>query len=458
MRPVLVIDVVGLTLDLLATGDAPNLSALAKEGFAAPIAPVLPAVTCPVQTTYLTGLAPRDHGIVANGWYDRALAEVLFWKQSARLASGERVWDAAKARDPAFTSAQLFWWYNMYCGADVAVTPRPAYPADGRKIPDCYAEPPEVRTELNAKLGMFPLFRFWGPLADITSTRWIADAAVHVLRTRKPTLTLVYLPHLDYDLQRFGPDHPAARAALRAVDAEAGKLIAFALKNNVEVIVLSEYGIEPVSRDVALNRVLREKGFLRVQRVLDSWDLLDCGASRAFAVADHQVAHVYVRDAKDVAAVRDLIAKVPGVERVLDERGKKELGLDHARSGELVAIAERGTWFSYYYWLDDAAKPDFAPTVDIFRKPGYDPAELFLAPGAGTKLRLAARMAQKALGFRALLDVIPTTGELVRGSHGRAPSSDGTGALYLSSTRRDAHDRIDPLRVKELILRALFPA
>jgi predicted AlkP superfamily pyrophosphatase or phosphodiesterase len=368
------------------------------------------------------------------------------------------VWDAAKARDARFTSAQLFWWFNMYCGADVAVTPRPAYPADGRKVPDCYAEPAEVRTELNAKLGMFPLFRFWGPLADITSTRWIADAAIHVLETRQPTLALVYLPHLDYDLQRFGPDHPAARAALRAVDGEVGRLLAVARAQGREVIVVSEYGIEPVSRDVALNRVLRERGFLRVQRVLDRWELLDAGASRAFAVADHQVAHVYVRDAKDVAEVRDLIAKVPGVERVLDEEGKKKLGLDHARAGELVAIADRGAWFSYYYWLDDAAKPDFAATVDIFRKPGYDPAELFLAPGAGTKLRLAARMAQKALGLRAVLDVIPTTGELVRGSHGRAPSSDGTGACWVSSSRRDARERVEPLRVKELILRALFPA
>jgi predicted AlkP superfamily pyrophosphatase or phosphodiesterase len=455
MRPLLVLDVVGLTRELLGP-DCPNLAALAKDGFAAPIDPILPAVTCPVQSTYVTGALPRDHGIVANGWYDRDLSEVLFWKQSHRLVRGESVWAAGKKRDPAFTSAQLFWWFNMYCGADWAVTPRPAYPADGRKIPDCYTSPPEVRLGLNAKLGKFPLFKFWGPFASLESTRWIADATLQLLEEKRPTLALVYLPHLDYDLQRFGPDHPKAREALRAVDAEAGRLIAHARSRGSEVIVLSEYGIEPVEKDVALNRVLREHGFITTQLVLDDWELLDAGASRAFAVADHQLAHVYVRDPQDVAPVKALLEKQEGVDRVLDEQGKRELGLDHARAGELVAIARPGRWFSYYYWLDDARKPDFAPTVDIFRKPGYDPAELFLAPGLGTRLRLGVRIAQKVLGFRCLMDVIPTTAELVKGSHGRVPSSKEKGAVFLASSKRLARDTVSPLDVKELILRTVF--
>ena len=454
MRPLLVLDVVGLTRAQLGA-DTPHLAALARDGFAAPIDAVLPAVTCSVQSTYLTGLLPREHGVVGNGWYDRELAEVLFWRQSNRLVGGEDVWEAGKRRDPAFTCAQLFWWFNMYCGADLAVTPRPAYPADGRKIPDSYAKPAELRLALNAKLGKFPLFKFWGPLAGIESTRWIVEATLHVLETSRPTLTLVYLPHLDYDHQRFGPDDPRSREALRAVDAEVGRLAVAAQGRGVGVVVLSEYGIEPVSGDVALNRVLREAGYLETTLVLDEWELLDAGASRAFAVVDHQLAHVYVRDARDVAPVRALLEKTPGVERVLGEAEKAAAGLDHRRSGELVAVAAPGRWFSYYYWLEARRAPDFAPTVEIFKKPGYDPAELFLVPGAATKLKLAARLAQKALGFRALLDVIPTNGELVRGSHGRAPRSPEHGAMLIGP-RGPARDRIAPTDVKALLLEAIF--
>jgi predicted AlkP superfamily pyrophosphatase or phosphodiesterase len=311
-----------------------------------------------------------------------------------------------------------------------------------------------VRLRLNERLGKFPLFKFWGPLAGIESTRWIVDAARDVISEEKPVLTLVYLPHLDYDLQRFGPSGEKARDALRAVDAEVGRLVEAARARGAEVMVVSEYGIEAVSSDVALNRVLRGAGFVAVQNVLDSWELLDAGASRAFAIADHQLAHVYVRDARDVGAVKSLLERTEGVERVLDETGKRELGLDHGRAGELVAIASPKRWFSYYYWLDDARKPDFAATVDIFRKPGYDPAELFLRPGAG--VRLGLRLAQKALGFRSLLDVVPTDGALVRGSHGRAPSSPEKGAVLVSGTRAGQADRVAPTAIKDLVLRTIF--
>ena len=207
MRRTLVLNVVGLTADLLR--HAPNLSALAASGGQRPIGPVWPAVTCSVQSTYLTGLLPAAHGIVGNGWYFRDLSEVWLWRQSNRLVAGEKVWETARKRNPAFTCAQLFWWYNMYSSADFSVTPRPCYPADGRKIPDIYTQPTELRTELNERLGPFPLFRFWGPATDLSSSRWIADCALQVSRSRRPTLSLVYLPHLDYDLQRLGPEHPA---------------------------------------------------------------------------------------------------------------------------------------------------------------------------------------------------------------------------------------------------------
>ncbi len=258
MTPTLVLNVVGLTPSLLQ--HAPNLQALARNGAVRPLTTVLPAVTTTVQSTMLTGLPPRDHGIVGNGWYFRDLSEIWLWRQSNRLVGGEKVWEAAKRRDPAFTCAKLFWWYNMYSSADIAVTPRPMYLADGRKLPDIYTHPAELRDELQSALGEFPLFRFWGPGADIESSRWIARSALHVLEQRRPTLTLVYLPHLDYDLQRFGPNHPSIPAQVAAVDALCGPLIEKARAFGAHVVVLSEYGITAVSRPPGASQYLADEG------------------------------------------------------------------------------------------------------------------------------------------------------------------------------------------------------
>ncbi len=432
VTPLVVIDVVGLT-PVQVGADTPALAALARDGFMTPMGAVLPAVTCSAQSSMLTGQLPREHGIVGNGWYFRELSEIWLWRQSNRLVAGEKVWEAARRRHPRLTCAKLFWWYNMYSSADWSVTPRPSYPADGRKIAGIYTQPHDLKYELERELGPFPLFHFWGPTADIVSSRWIAECARLVIERHRPTLTLVYLPHLDYDHQRYGPDDPRSRAALRAVDDLTGRLIGQARAVGANVLVVSEYGITPVRRPVDINRELRLAGLLAVQETL-GWELLDAGASRAFAVADHQVAHVYVRDPEDVARTRKLLEKLDGVAEVLDEAGKQAVGLDHPRSGELVAVASPEAWFTYYYWLDDARAPDFAPTVDVHRKPGYDPAELFLASeDAGTKLRIAWRLAQKTLGFRYLMDVIPTHGSWVRGSHGRLPDDPQHGPVLLSS-------------------------
>ncbi len=296
MRRTVVLLVVGLTGDLV--GEAtPHLQALARTGGRRPLRTVLPAVTCSVQATFTTGLPPSGHGCVANGWYFRDLSEVWLWRQSNRLVVGEKLWEVAARRDPGFTCASLFWWYNMYSAVTYSVTPRPMYPADGRKIPDIYTQPPELREELTARLGPFPLFHFWGPGADIVSSRWIADCARHVYDTRRPTLTLVYLPHLDYNLQRLGPTPSAMRADLAAIDDLCGELIEHVRRDGARVVVLSEYGITAVAGAVHINRALREAKLIQVRRELGR-ELLDAGASEAFAVADHQIAHVYVRDAR----------------------------------------------------------------------------------------------------------------------------------------------------------------
>ncbi|MBY0432012.1 MAG: alkaline phosphatase family protein, partial [Rhodospirillales bacterium] len=366
----------------------------------------LPAVTCPVQSSMLTGLPPSGHGIVGNGWYNRDLAEVQFWKQSNALVRGEKLWEAARRRDPGFTVAKLFWWHNMYSGADISVTPRPIYAADGRKLPDIHTCPAGLREDLTKALGPFPLFRFWGPMAGLVSSRWIADCAAEVERRFRPTLSLVYLPHLDYDLQRFGPDDPRIPAQVAAVDDLAGGLIEAAERQGSRVVVLSEYGITRVGGAIAVNRALREAGVLRV-REEQGGEVLDAGASDAFAVTDHQVAHIHVARPDLVPAMRALVAGLPGVETVLDAGGKRAHGLDHSRAGELVAVSAADRWFSYPYWLDDSRAPDFARLVEIHRKPGYDPVELFLDPAIRfPKLAVGWRLAKKVLGFRTLMDVI----------------------------------------------------
>jgi len=432
MYRTVVLNVVGLTPRLLGDG-TPNLAALGRTGGMRPLETILPAVTCAVQSTFTTGALPRDHGCVANGWYFRDLSEVWLWRQSNRLVAGEKIWEAAARRDPAFTCATLFWWYNMYSSATYAVTPRPMYPADGRKVPDIYTEPAELRQELNARLGPFPLFDFWGPGAGIGSSRWIAECARHVYDPRRPTLTLVYLPHLDYNLQRWGPRSPRIRDDLAAIDGICGELVDHVRRDGARVVVLSEYGITDVSGAVHVNRALREAGFVRVREELGR-EALDAGASEAFAVADHQVAHVYVKRAERVADVKALLETLPGIETVLDGDGQRAHGLDHPRSGELVAVAKADRWFTYYYWLDDAVAPDFARTVDIHRKPGYDPVELFLDPGLrAPKVKIGWTLLRKALGFRYLMDVIPLDAGLVRGSHGRLTDDPQDGPLVASS-------------------------
>jgi predicted AlkP superfamily pyrophosphatase or phosphodiesterase len=456
MRRTVVLNVVGLTPELVG-GHTPHLKAFAERGALRPLETVLPAVTCSVQSTFTTGLMPAEHGAVANGWYFRDLAEVWLWRQANQLVAGEKIWEAARRRDPSFTCAKLFWWYNMYSSADYSVTPRPLYPADGRKLPDIYSEPYDLRDELNEKLGTFPLFNFWGPNADIRSTRWIADSALHVFRTRNPTLTLVYLPHLDYNIQRLGPYDPAIAKDLGEVDAVCGELIESFERDGARVIVLSEYGITPVSGAVHINRALRRAGLLRAKPELGR-EMLDAGASEAFAVADHQVAHVYVRNPDRVGEVKSLLEQLDGVEVVLDGEGKRAAGIDHPRAGELVAVSRADRWFTYYYWLDDDRAPDYARTVDIHRKPGYDPVELFVDPEIRLPLlKVGLTVAKKKAGFRYLMDVIPLDASLVKGSHGRITDDPRAGPLLMTGDPDLLPDGpVHATDVKGLVLRHLF--
>jgi len=440
----MVINVVGLTPSLIGP-HTPRIAQLAgaNNGHSvATIRPSLPAVTCTQQATYLTGALPQEHGIVGNGWYFKDDCEIRFWRQSDKLVQRPRIWEIARKIDPGFTVANCFWWYAMYSSADYTVTPRPMYPADGRKLPDVWTHPPALRGELQRTLGQFPLFKFWGPGADIDSSRWITSSAIEVDRRFNPTLNLVYLPHLDYCLQKYGPGAPEIAAELTRVDAEVGRLLDHAGETGTRVIVLSEYGISAVNQPIHINRALRQAGLITVRDELGH-ELLDAGASAAFAVADHQIAHVYLNDESKRDAVRQVLKQLPGVAGVFEGEGRREIGLNHDRAGDFVCLSQPNAWFTYYYWLNDERAADFAHTVEIHRKPGYDPVELFLDPKIKSpKLTIGRKLIARKLGFRALLDVIPLDANLVRGSHGVVPTSSAEAPVLISSQRNllDRHE------------------
>ncbi len=413
MKKTVVIDVVGLSKSIIGE-HTPFLQKYIADRNITTIEPVLPAVTTSVQSTYLTGKWPNETGIVGNGWYDHADSEVKFWKQSNKLVNGEKIWDKAKKEDPSFTSANIFWWYNMYSSADYSVTPRPQYLADGRKMPDCYSQPAELRDVLQEKLGQFPLFQFWGPGANIKSTQWIADASMINDDLHNPTLTTIYLPHLDYCLQKFGPDFSKISKELNEIDAVVEQLVTFYQKKDAEIIILSEYGIAPVNNPIHLNRLFRENGLLQI-RVERGLELLDAGASKAFVVADHQIAHIYINDVSVTEKVKALLKSVKGVELILDKEEQKKYHINHERSGDIVVVADAQSWFTYYFWLDDAVAPDYARCVDIHKKPGYDPVEMFMT----SKGRAVYKLLRKLAGFRYVMDVIPLDATLIKGSHGR---------------------------------------
>ncbi|AIZ63592.1 phosphodiesterase [Hymenobacter sp. DG25B] len=435
MRKTVVIDVVGLTPASIGE-HTPFLKQWSESAKTVSVGHVLPAVTCSVQATYLTGKWPAEHGIVGNGWYFRDECEPRFWRQSNRLVEARKVWEVAKAEDPGFTCANICWWYAMYSTADYVVTPRPQYLADGRKMPDCYTFPMELRPQLEAKLGPFPLFEYWGPRTTINSSRWIAEAAIETDKRYHPTLTLVYLPHLDYNAQRYGPHDARVTTDLREIDGVCQRLATYFEGAGAQVIFLSEYGIAEAARPVHLNRVLRENGYLSIREERGR-ELLDAGTCQAFALADHQLAHIYVPDPAQMPAVRQLLEKVPGVEKVLGPEEKASHHLNHARAGELIAVAEKGAWFTYYYWLDDARAPDFARIVDIHRKPGYDPVEMFTNPAIRfLKPKVGLKLLRKKLGFRMLMDIIPLDASLIKGSHGRAPETPAEGPLLMSRSHQ----------------------
>jgi len=399
MQRVAVINIVGLTKNLIGK-HTPAISAYVEKHGVTSFKPEFPAVTCTAQSSYLTGKSVSEHGIVGNGWYDRDTAEVGFWKQSNHLVKSEKIWDHLKRMNPEFTCANMFWWYNMYSSVDYSCTPRPIYKSDGSKYFDVHTQPMGMREELKLSIGEFPFPAFWGPMSGIGSSRWIADSAKWIEEKESPTLNLIYLPHLDYCLQQYGPQGDSIPEELQKIDRLVGDVLDFFEARDVCVALVSEYGITKVDSPIHLNRIFRQHGWLEIKDELGR-ERMECGSSQVFAVADHQVAHVYLNDLSLKGKVREVLESTEGIEEVREGSWN---AIGSQRGGDLVVVAKENAWFTYYYWEDDEVAPDFARTIDIHRKPGYDPAELFIDPKlTAPKLKLATFLAKKKLGMRALM-------------------------------------------------------
>ncbi|MEW6427119.1 MAG: nucleotide pyrophosphatase/phosphodiesterase family protein [Thermodesulfobacteriota bacterium] len=414
-RRVVVLDVVGLQLEHLERPDlTPNIRRLVQQGTMAAMRPPFPAVTLPVQATLTTGTLPAEHGVLANGFFTPEEYRVSFWEQAASLVQRPRLWQRLRQERPGTRTAALFLQNTLFADCDVIVTPKPLHSDDGM-IQWCYSKPVGYYEELCETLGEFNLMHYWGPLAGIASSRWIAGAAVETMKRQRPELMLVYLPHLDYNMQRLGPSHPEIGRDVALIDAEVGRIVQaveeMGLGGETTFVVLSEYRFYDVAGDVPLNRILRRHGLLAV-RTIAGREYLDIEMSPAFAMVDHQLAHVYVREGYR-ERVEQVLAATAGIDRVLDRAGRKALGIDHPRAGDLVAVADKDRWFSYYWWEDRAREPPFARHVDIHGKPGYDPLELFFDPASRS---------------------VPQETSLIKGSHGYPPSaSEGLVPLVLSA-------------------------
>lgn len=412
MKHSIVLDIVGLEYKHLDSGLVPNIEKIARAGEAARLEPVFPAVTCTVQASILSGKYPREHGIIANGLYDRETRNVSFWEQPSSLVQTKRVWDTNNAK-----TAALFWQNTMYANSDIVVTPRPIH-LDDKMVMWCYSRPPGYYEKLKEKFGEFNLASYWGPLASHKSSEWIANAAEYTLESERPELLFVYIPHVDYSAQRFGKESAQVREDLKKADEIVGRLVQKAIDlgmhDETQFIIISEYAFNDVKGAVPLNLILREAGLLSVRTIADK-EYIDFEYSKAFAMVDHQVAHIYVKEGFEREA-RKVLEATAGVDKILDGKGKQELRIDNARSGELVAISAKDRWFSYYWWQDESKAPDFARRVDIHRKPGYDPVELFVD------------MKTKS---------IPLDTSLVKGSHGRPPDLEtGEGLAFYASSKK----------------------
>lgn len=412
-------NIVGLSPSLLnRLIEMPCFSKLMETGHKTDVTPVFPCLTLPGQASLSTGKYPSEHGIVANGFYYRERYEVSFWDQYRSLVQAAPVWETMKETNPDLKTAALFCQNTLYGNADFIITPKPMHTDDGL-VQWCYSKPVGLYETTCRDIGRpFNLMDYWGPVASSKSSEWIMEAASQMVLNHQPDFMITYIPHLDYSCQKFGPDDKRIDEDLKKIDDLMKSFLSCldqaGIREKSIISVFSEYSLTNVTGTVLLNKSLRQAGFIRV-REIESREYLDFELSRAFAMVDHQIAHIYIKDPGDIDSVKQLVEALPGVDQVLGENEKTGLKIDHERCGELVAVSDPDKWFAYYWWDNPEKAPDFATNIDIHRKPGYDPLEMFM-------------------------DIqtmkVPGTTELVKGSHG-APPKNGQGmAVFMVSSRR----------------------
>ncbi len=427
MSQTVLVSIPGLRTEDLS--NMPNLNRLADRGSVAPLTASFPCVTCPVQANLTTGVGSDVHGVIANGFFYRDKGEFELWTAWNECIEAPQIWDMLHDADPSITSAVWFPMHSKGAGADYICTFAPIHNPDGSESLWCYTKPELLYGELRDEFGHFPLMNFWGPLTNIKSSDWIIDSAIKAARDFKPQFFYLYITHLDYAAQKTGPNSPEALQAVIDLDVSLGRLIdEFETTDMDEIhwLFASEYVISEVNSVAYPNRILRDAGLLHLVEE-EGLENLVPGESAAWALADHQLAHLFVKNSEDIETVANLFRNHPLVEEVLTgtDRGKYKLG--HPRSGEVVLISKPDAWFAYYWWMDDEKAPKFARTVDIHRKPGYDPVEMFI------------EMPAKAT---------PLDATLVKGSHGY-PGSTG---ILVSSNPLDEKSYTD-LDITPLILK-----
>ena len=415
MDHVILLSIPGLRAQDLA--HMPQLKALVAPGDLATLVPSFPAVTWPVQTNMLTGQLPNQHGITANGFYWKSDQVVEMWTAGNEKIRQPQIWDVLPRHHADLTSAVWFPMLSKNCGADVICMPAPVHNPDGSESLWCYTRPTELYGELMASHGHFPLQHFWGPLANLESSNWIANTAAVAAKQFRPRFFYVYLPHLAYAAQKLGPDSDAARKACQDLDDLLGR---FVLDMNQAYgpesplwLVASEYTIVNVDHVLYPNRLLRQAGLLAVRQDEDG-ETIDFETSLAWALVDHQFSHIYVQDDQVVGQVVDLFQGQTGVAETLTGDERQIYAIDDDRAGEVVVISTPNSWQAYYYWLEDQQAPQFARTVDIHRKPGYDPVELH---------------------WDRRLNGVPLDATLIQGSHGAPATHNEQRGILLSSQR-----------------------
>jgi predicted AlkP superfamily pyrophosphatase or phosphodiesterase len=442
IQHVIVIDIVGLEEKHLNSRLLPTISALAEKGESSKMKPVFPAVTSTVQTSFLSGEYPNKHGIISNGFMDRETYNVSFWEQYNSLVQVPRIWDFIKNKNINFKTAVLFWQNTLYANSDIIITPRPIHLENEMKM-WCYSKPVGYYEKIVEQIGEFDLSSYWGPLSSSLSSEWITKAAKYTIKKSKPNFMFMYIPHIDYSAQRFGKESNQVSDDLVFADSIVEQIIDSTKQSeiyeNTQFIIFSEYSFNDVNGAIPINVILRNNGLLNVRKIGEK-EYVDFELSRAFAVVDHQIANIYIKSPLDKERIVNILKNISDIDIVITEGEKKYFNIDHPRAGDIIIVANRDKWFSYYWWYDENMAPSFTRRVDIHRKPGYDPLELFFDPKKRS---------------------IPFDTGLIKGSHGRPVNSttqEGF-SFYASNIRsnlpKDESNSLDVVQIGRYLMNIL---